>query len=189
VINISSEKVLDQVQRDIRQSLNPKKYEVLRWEDMLVELVQQIKSDNVSGQIMIGILYMIVTFGMFGTLIMMTTERTREFGVMVAVGLRKSKLICIVFLETLYMTILSIIIGILASLPIIYHYYIHPVRFSAETAKSIENFGIEPVLPFAWDAGIFVNQAIIVFILTIIALTYPLLRLGWLKVTNALQAR
>ena len=38
------------------------------------------------------ILYMIIAFGIFGTVLMMTKEREYEFGILVAIG--KSKAIC-----------------------------------------------------------------------------------------------
>ncbi|MFN8135626.1 MAG: hypothetical protein U0Z17_10545 [Bacteroidales bacterium] len=57
------------------------------WQEMLVELVQYIKSDNASGLIMLAILYSRWA-GVFGTVVMMTSERTREFGIMIAIGMK-----------------------------------------------------------------------------------------------------
>jgi hypothetical protein len=44
------------------------------------EIVQQIQTDNIGGQIMLGILHLIVGFGIFGTIVMMTNERIRVRG-------------------------------------------------------------------------------------------------------------
>ena len=59
-------------------------FEVLTWEEMMPELVQFILTDNASGIIMLMIVYMVIGFGMLGTVLMMTMERTREFGVLIS---------------------------------------------------------------------------------------------------------
>jgi len=60
------------------------------WDELMVEIMQQLKVKTASGLIIISILYMIVGFGIFGTVIMMTNERTKEFGVMVSVGMQRT---------------------------------------------------------------------------------------------------
>jgi putative ABC transport system permease protein len=187
VINLRSEQKLPQTLVAIRSCLDPNTYAVLSWQDLLAEMVQQINSDNVSGMIMLGILYMIVAFGMFGTLLMMTSERTREFGVMIAVGMKKGRLTVMVLMETLMIALVSIVAGILASLPIIHYYHMHPISFSGEAAKSIESFGIDPVLPFAWQFSIFAHQSYLVMILMAVALIYPLFRINRIKVVSTLH--
>ncbi len=67
--------------------------------DHLMELLQGIELDNVSGQIMLAILYMVIGFGMFGTFLMMTRERMYEFGLMMAVGMKKSRMQIMILLE------------------------------------------------------------------------------------------
>ncbi len=57
-------------------------YEVMDWEELSPELVQSIEIDNASGIIMLGILYIVIAFGIFGTIMMMTAERVKEFGIL-----------------------------------------------------------------------------------------------------------
>ena len=80
----------------VKQMSNPALYEVMTWEEMMPDVVQQIRADSASGLIMLGILYMIVGFGVFGTMLMMLNERQREFGMMIAIGMQKNRLILIV---------------------------------------------------------------------------------------------
>jgi ABC-type lipoprotein release transport system permease subunit len=63
---------------------------VIGWRDMNELLINQIEADSGSGMIMIAILYMVIAFGIFGTELMMTAERKREFGVLVAIGMQKT---------------------------------------------------------------------------------------------------
>ncbi len=56
-------------------------YEVMEWPAMNKTLVQEIQGDNAGGIIMLAILYLVVAFGVFGTILMMTMERKKEFAV------------------------------------------------------------------------------------------------------------
>lgn len=162
-------------------------YEVMTWREMLTELVQQIESDNIGGLVMLFILYLIVGFGIIGTMMMMIAERTKEMGVMVAVGMKKRKLAIVLFIETVFIGGLGIIAGIIGSMPIILYYYANPVQLTGEIAESMLQMGVEPVMPFALDANIFLNQAIIVFVLVLTAYIYPLFKVLKLKAINAMR--
>ena len=87
---------------------------------------------------MLGMLYLIIGFGVLGTLIMMTTERRKEFGVMIAIGMQKKKLGLIVSIEMLMMGVVGAIAGVIGSLPVIAYLVKNPIRFTGESAKMFE---------------------------------------------------
>jgi ABC-type lipoprotein release transport system permease subunit len=186
-INIKDPHDLERSVAMLKASINNPEYAILSWKDILTDLVQQIELDNYSGQIMLGILYMVIAFGMFGTVLMMTSERKREFAVMVAVGMQKTKLFIIVLIEMIFIGIIGTIAGILGSLPIIIYYYLNPISLSGEYAKMMEVYGIEPIMPFALDPAVFVNQFAIVLVLVIIAITYPLISISKINVIKGLR--
>jgi len=165
-----------------------KDYEVMPWDEMMVELKQQIESDNISGMFMLAILYVVVAFGIFGTILMMTHERRREFSVMIAIGMQRYKLSLIVFFETIYMGLIGVLLGALAAAPIVYYFFTNPIPLEGEMAKAMEEFNVQPILPFAFDGSIFLSQAIIVFILTVIIALYPFINISKFKLTSGLRA-
>lgn len=162
-------------------------YEVIPWNKMLIQLVQGIQSDNAGGLFWIGILYLIITFGIFSTIIMGIVERKKEFSVMIAVGTQKAKLVVITIYEIFFMCIMGIFSGIALSLPIIYYYFNNPIRLSGEAAQAMAKWGVEPIFAFSLNPGIFINQGIIVVILTFIASIYPLVMIKKLNVIKALH--
>ncbi|MUP16193.1 ABC transporter permease [Ancylomarina euxinus] len=181
-------KIIAQTRDAIRKTLS-QSYEVMSWEEMMPELVQIIESDNASGKIMLGILYMIIAFGIMGTIMMMTLERIREFGVMVAVGMQKFKLGLVVLFETLLMGIIGIILGSGLSMPFIYYYYLNPIRLTGDAAASIESFGVEPIMPFAWESSFYLNQALVVLVITLITGLYPFFKVIKLEPVDALKSK
>ncbi len=104
----------------------PGKYEVMSWQQMMPELVQAIEADNNGGVIMLMVLYMIVGFGILGTVLMMTAERRYELGIMLAVGMRRLRLGLTLLTETITMALLGTFLGIVASLPIMWYFHLNP---------------------------------------------------------------
>jgi ABC-type lipoprotein release transport system permease subunit len=188
-LNIKDKDRIDETYGTIKKTLNKSKYEVMKWDELLVELVQYIKLDNISGLIYLFILYMVIAFGVFGTVLMMTTERIKEFGVMTAIGMQKFKLSAIVILEMLLLGIIGIASGIIISLPIIIYYYNHPIWLGGKLEEVYAVYGFEPLLCFSIDYSYFINQSIVVMIIVLLAIIFPVVRIGKLNIINALRSK
>lgn len=161
---------------------------VIGWREMNQLQINQMDADNKSGMIMIGILYLVIAFGIFGTVLMMTAERRREFGVVVAIGMQKSKLALILIYEMLYIGLLGIISGAAAALPVILIGQYNPIRFSGEMAKMYEDYGLEPIMPFMPVDWYFLWQLIVVAIIVMTAIIYPVKKIFKLNTASALKA-
>ena len=163
-------------------------YNIMSWKEIQPELVQLIQSDRAGGVVMKIILYMIIGFGIFGTIIMMIQERRREMGVMVAIGMQRVKLGNILFFEIILIGFLGVFTGILGSIPIISYYFNNPIRLTGEAAKAMIEMGVEPLMKFSWMPSVFYNQALIIFILTVLVGFFPIYKAIKLKINQALHA-
>jgi putative ABC transport system permease protein len=161
---------------------------VLGWREMNELMINQMEADSKSGAVMIGILYLVIAFGIFGTVLMMVAERRREFGVLVAVGMQKSKLAAVISIEMLYIGFIGILSGVLAALPSIYYGYYHPIRFTGEMAKVYEDYGMEPVMTFMPFDAYFLWQSVVVSVIVIIAIIYPVRKIYKMEVVSSLKA-
>ena len=186
-INLADSKAQSETSAMLQKKLGSQ-YDVRTWDKILVELVQQIESDNASGKIMLGLLYLIIGFGVFGTVQMMTNERRREFGVVVAVGMQKRRLGLILALEMFLMGILATLGGIAMSIPVVYLGYMHPIRLTGQMAESLINYGLEPVMPMAWETGYFVSQTLVAMLIILAAVILPVRNVTRLHVTKALRS-
>ena len=186
-INLNDHRDLSETVKGLKQTLPDDKYEVKSWREIMPELVQQIQSDNASGWILLAILYLIIAFGVLGTVMMMITERKREFGVMIAVGMHKFKLALIVTVEMIFIGLLGLIAGIIGSMPVILYYHYNPIRLSGEVAESIETFGIEPIMPMAWQADFYINQTLIVAVIVIVSVLYPIYSITRIRAVKAMR--
>jgi len=173
---------------DIESKIGKEEYETMDWKELVPDLVQNIELDNLSGKIMLWVLYLVIGFGMFGTYLMMTAERQYEFGVMIAVGTRRLRLQGIVFLEIFIMTIIGVMAGILIGLPALVYLHYNPIYFAESQAAAIESFGMEAVYAFSLDPVIFTNQAYAIFIMAIILAGYPVWKIQTMNAVEAMRA-
>ena len=101
---------LQQVQAHIDSQAN---LVALDWDTLQPGLQQAITSDMASSWFMYGVLILLVAFSVLNTQLMSVLERTREFGVMLALGMAPGKLARLVGIETLLMSILGLTVGVL----------------------------------------------------------------------------
>lgn len=158
------------------------------WEELQPELVQMIEGDRAGGIVMKMILYMVVGFGILGTIIMLIAERKREMGVTIAVGMQKKIMASIVFFESLLTGLMGAFFGLAASLPIILYLYANPIPLTGNAAKTMIEMGIEPNMYFSMSPMVFWGQALVVFLLTMVIAVYPVYKVYQLKVNQALRA-
>ncbi len=174
------------VTQALREQL-PAGYEVMEWREMMPELVQSIESDRLGGYLTMGILYLIIAFGIFGTALMMTAERQYEFGVLTAIGMKKHLLSSVMTLEMILMGVIGVLVGVLISLPIVVTLHYYPIELSGEAAKAYESFGIEPLIPTAIDPEIMLFQAMVVMIMTLLVSIYPTVKIFQLNAIRAMR--
>jgi len=164
------------------------KYETKTWQEMLPELKQLIAADNAGGLIFLLILYVIISFGIFGTILMMTTERIYEFGVLISIGMKRWKLMVVMALEAIMIGLIGVLAGIVFSLPFLIYFYHNPINIGGDLANFTEEMNIEPLLSFSLNPSIFYTQALYVFFISVLLSLYPIWKINRLKIINALRS-
>ncbi|MBW6536400.1 MAG: FtsX-like permease family protein [Mariniphaga sp.] len=178
---------VNHLKNDIGSLLSPEKT-VLTWVEMQPEIEQLIQSDRASGIIMLGILYLVIAFGMFSVIMMMVKERRREFGVIHAVGMKKRKMAIVVLFETLFIGIIGCTIGLVVSYFFCLWFYHNPIPLTGEMATATVQYGMEPYMFFSIQPSLFYNQMILVFFISLFIAVFPVYNIYRLKITSALRA-
>ena len=186
VVGLGKSKKFFETNQELLKSL-PEEYEILTWEEEMPELVQLIESKAGGTKIILLILYIVVGFGIFGTALMMIAERLKEFAIMIAIGMHKTKIIIVVVLEMIFISLVGIIASILVSFPMMYYIHLHPFHLKGEMASTYESIGFEPIIPIAWDISYYWIQPIIVLIITLIAISYPLYSIRKISLIKAMK--
>ena len=178
---------LEAARTAISSGLDLQAYEVMSWKEMMPDLDQFIEVDSAGDYIFIGVLYFIISFGLFSTLLMMTFERTREFGILVAIGMKKRLLAQILLLESLMISLMGCLGGVVAGILGVSWFLSHPIHFTGTLKEVYEQYGIEPVIYFSAHEKIFVVQTLIVLGLSLAVALYPGWKVMRLKPVDALN--
>ena len=85
------------------------------WQQLLPEVEQGIELDRVTAEIFYYILLILVSFAVLNTFVMVIFERTREFGMLMALGLRPWQIIGQVQIEAFFLGLSGALIGLVLS--------------------------------------------------------------------------
>ncbi|MCB2221804.1 MAG: ABC transporter permease [Bacteroidetes bacterium] len=187
VIMVDDHNDLPAVMRSLKASIKDP-LTVMSWDELQPELVQMIDADRAGGVFTKIILYMVVAFGIFGTIIMMISERIRELGVTIAIGMQRFKMAGILFTETVLTGLLGAASGIIGSIPIVVYFYNNPIKLTGDAAQTMIDMGMEPLMYFSLSPFVFYNQAITVFFITVVIGVFPVYKAFNLKINQALKA-
>ncbi len=179
--------IVGQLKRRLAEQLG-KKYEIMTWDEMDPVTRNMIDADRAGAYIAKGILYALIGFGIFGTVIMMIAERRKEMGIMIAIGMQKGTLGKVLFYETLLVGLTGVMAGFIVSFPFIWYLVYHPVPITGKAAEAYVQLGFEPAMYFSAQWFVFARQLLIVFLLTLVVYLYPLLRIFRLKLIKALHS-
>ena len=180
----------DKILNDL-ESILSSDYEVMTWKETLPEIEQTITADSAGGLIMAFILYIIVVFGMFGTVLMMTEERKYEFGVLISIGMSRIRLFSIILVETVILSMIGVVLAILVTYPISYYFYLNPINIVTLMGEGadvmIEEFGFDPVVPFSISLDIPFSHALIIFTFSLLISVYPAIRIFRLNPVKSMK--
>ncbi len=162
-------------------------FAVKTWKEIMPELEQAIQADNAGGLIMAGVLYFIIAFGIFGTLLMMLAERMREFGMLISLGMKNIWISIVVIIESFLIGLLGTLAGMTFSIPLVAWFFYHPIRFTGEVAEGYASYGFEPVMFVSSDPSIFISQALLVFSIMLALSLFPFIRILRIKPVEAMR--
>ena len=170
----------EKIVKDLSQILS-KEYEIMTWKETLPEIEQTITADSAGGLIMAFILYIIVVFGMFGTVLMMTEERKYEFGVLISIGMSRLRLFGIILIETIILSMIGVLLAIILTYPISYYFNLNPIDMAALMGEGadqmMEDLGFSPLAPMSISWDIPLSHALVIFIFSLLISIYPAIKI------------
>jgi ABC-type lipoprotein release transport system permease subunit len=188
VLHMDDDRQIEETVARGNQILDEERFKIYDWKELMPELVQTIEADGAGGIIMIFILYMVIAFGLFGTVLMMTAERQREFGVLVALGMKRSRLAIMTGLESMLLTLLGCLAGLLAAAPIVTYFYFNPIELSGQMKETMLSYGMEPLMPASIQASIAIGNAGVVVMISLLCAIYPMMKILQINAVKAMRS-
>lgn len=188
VLDIDNKRATEKALAALSTQLDTVAYELMDWKAMMPELMEMKSLKESSNFISIMILYLIVSFGIFGTILMMTKERMYEFGVLLSIGMKRGQLALAVWVETLMLGLLGALVGVFLSYGLMYYLMVNPIEVTdPNMVETYAKFGIEPLLPASVDGDLFYVQAGVVLLITTFLALYPCWKIWRMKPVESMR--
>jgi len=173
----------------IRSQINNPALDVLSWRETQSDLASIITLDKAGNRILLILIGLLIAAGILNTLLMSVMERTREFGVMMAIGMSPFTLFKMVIMESIWFAIIGLLLGTIITIPWYAFMYYHGIDFTGMVGSDYSASGvlIDPVMNIRLfkESAIWILAAL--FALTILSGLYPAWRAGRIPPVESLK--
>lgn len=176
------------LKNQIQQFINPLRQDLVAvtWDQVQPGIKESIELDYSSGWVMYIVLVAIITFSIMNTFLMSVLERTREFGIMLALGYKPYNIGKLVMLEALFLTVIALIIGTLIGLAVNYYFFINGLHF-----EGMEEIAATYNMPSTIRPQISLESTLtgplVILVFTLLSALYPAMKLRKLKPVEAMR--
>ena len=157
------------------------------WKEISPETELMVKTVDEYSYIIMIVILVALAFGILNTMLMSVLERTKEIGMMVALGTPRLSIFLLVLLEAVFLTIAGTPIGLLAAYLITGHYQKHGLDLSGMGKDMMASFGFDTTIypSFPWEKLIII--LILVVGTALLSCLLPALKALRLKPVEALR--
>ncbi len=157
------------------------------WQALNPGLLHAIQLDISSAVLMYLILILVVSFSMVNAMLMSVLERSREFGMVMALGVRPLQLGRILWLENLMVTLLGLLVGALIGVAATLWYEHQGIHFT-DAEEVFAQYGLSSVIyPALSPLTLLAGPMVIVMVLMLAGL-YPVWRIHRMNLLDAMRA-
>lgn len=189
VVNAVALDDVERIQRLIMERLPGitagKALSVLDWKTLNPGLMESITMDLSMGIIMYGVLIIVVAFSILNTFLMVIFERTREFGVLMALGTTPGRLIRIVLTESMLITCLGVASGLLGGILLTGYFQSHGIDLAGQS-DLLSQYGMSGLIFPRLSVVSVAAGPFTVLLITFLAALFPALKVSRLKPVTAL---
>ena len=170
----------------LKNNLGPAGLEVKTWDELGPEMKDWISFYDAIIEIIMIVLLIVVAVGIMNTVLMGVIERTYEFGLMQAMGTRRTQIVGMVFSEACILAVLGILAGIILGGLSIKYFHGAGINLSWYAQVRTQFYLGQYVYPvLSWK--FFLKTTVFLFIDTLVISIYPAYKAGFLEPIQAIR--
>jgi ABC-type lipoprotein release transport system permease subunit len=160
--------------------------DIQNWMEIRPDMGMVTSAIAIEVYIILGIILFALAFGIVNTMLMIVFERTRELGMLMAVGMSKSRVFRMIMLETIFLTVIGGIIGMVLSTALVGFFHQRGIDLSS-VSKGLGAYGFDPkIYPFI-KRDLYINLTLMIFCTAILAAIMPARKALKLKPVEAIR--
>lgn len=184
VIRTASIQTLNNVLNSLKQKFPNQ--DIKSWETLAPELSLSYKSVELELNIFLGIILFALLFGITNTMLMSVMDRIREFGVLMAVGMKRVRMFILIIIETILLSITGGILGIIFGTLTIIYFASKGIDLSL-FAQGLSSYGISSMLYPSLPFSTYPTLTIMIIFTAIISAVYPAIKAIKLNPAEAIR--
>lgn len=165
---------VDSIKSTLQDALGDE-YEVLSYADILPLMLAQMELYQESTYIVYVIIGLAMIFGIINTMLMSVFERIREYGVLMAIGMKNSRLFTMILTEAFLLGLLGALVGIVSGLLIMLPMANHGLDLS-KFSEGLTSFGSGAVIYPVLVVRTIVESVFILPLIAVAGALYPAVR-------------
>ncbi|PIF05801.1 MAG: ABC transporter permease [Draconibacterium sp.] len=169
-INLDNDENLTQVEQAVKGIAG--KHEIMNWKELSPEMNYLTESMDMYMYIFIIIILLALLFGLINTMLMVVMERTKEIGMLMAIGMNKMRIFSMIVLESILLSLTGGVVGIFIGSLFSKWKSVDPVDLST-WSQGYEQLGYDAYVYMDLQPTVLVNITIMVIFTGIIAALYP----------------
>lgn len=170
-INISNNENLPTIFTEVEQ-VTGNKLDVKTWKELSPEMNYLTEAMDMYMYIFIIIILMALLFGIINTMLMVVMERTKEIGMLMAIGMNKGRVFWMIVFESVLLSLTGGIVGIVIGALSSKYGETHPIDLSM-WAQGYQQLGYDAFVYTKLDPTMLINVTVLVIITGVIAAIYP----------------
>ena len=159
------------------------------WPELAPELASYVQFNRGITFVLFFIFFLLAVIGVMNTMLMAVFERTRELGMLMALGMRPVQVIVLIMAEAAGLAVASLVVGGAVGVPLLWYLQVHGLELGGATGKVISLAGV--VVGHLWygrqDFPAYGQAALGLAATALVSAFYPAWRAAHFRPTEAIR--